>query len=637
VQAKDLDRLRFYAQAGGKEAFGSLLARAGQLLTADPTPEPAVRGSARDPKTVEYWWSNRLQTVKALQEAEILAFVWLITREEKYGRRAREFTLKLAAWDPDGPTNFDLNCEAAKPMLYRLARAYDWTWSLLSQEERARVRAVLLRRALDAWRSGEVKEGAGHLNQPYNSHGNRTWHKLAENAVATYGETPQSEMFLRYAVTKFFAAYPVWSDDEGGWHEGLSYFAGYMAKVPTWLELARIALGIDGFKKPFFAHFGDYPLYSAPPGSPDLGFGDLAFRPPSAGWAFMHYFVRATGNPYWAWWANTWKIPTQSDEPVLEFLWSAAPGVAPKPPSGLPPSKIFRGIGVAILNTSLLSSAENVQLRFKSSPMGRWSHGHDPHNSFTLNAYGAALLVNNVYRDIYGSPFHRDWVWSTRSQNALLVDGAGQKSHSADLGGRILKWDLQNGLDYVVGDATAAYEGRLKRFWRHIFFVKPDVIVIADEVEAARPSTFQWMLHAQAEFQVDEARQRLTLDRGAAGVIVDYASERPLKLRQWTGYDPEPDAKFIASSNFAAIPPQWHVEAQGAEKSDTTLTFTILRVFRPGQAPVSRPVVERNADAISVKIRGAGETQVGLTVRRNATRDFALVQRGRNRWTIGRP
>jgi len=43
----------------------------------------------------------------------------------------------------------------------------------------------------------------------------------------------------------------------------------------------------------------------------------------------------------------------------------------------------------------------------------------------------------------------------------------------------------------VAGDATAAYEGRLKRFWRHIFFVKPDVIVIADEVEAARPSAFE--------------------------------------------------------------------------------------------------------------------------------------------------
>jgi len=89
-------------------------------------------------------------------------------------------------------------------------------------------------------------------------------------------------------------------------------------------------------------------------------------------------------------------------------------------------------------------------------------------------------------------------------------------------------------------------------------------------------------------------------------------------------------SKFIASSKFDPIPPQWHVEARSAEKSDTALTFTILR-SSPRTGPSSRPIVERNADAISVKIRGAGETQVGLTVRRTATRDFALVQRGSSR------
>jgi len=158
--------------------------------------------------------------------------------------------------------------------------------------------------------------------------------------------------------------------------------------------------------------------------------------------------------------------------------------------------------------------------------MGRLESRTRPAQLFHAERLRAALLVNNVYRDIYGSPFHRDWVWSTRSRMPYLwmvqarsLTRLTWRPHS--------QVGLQNGLDYVAGDATAAYEGRLKRFWRHIFFVKPDVIVIADEVEAARPSAFEWMLHAQAEFQLDEARQRLTLDRGAAGVIVDYASERP--------------------------------------------------------------------------------------------------------------
>ena len=226
LRGEDLPKLRQWAREGGKEAWDKLRSRADILLQSEPTPEPPVRASARDPETRQFWWSNRVQTIKALQEAEILAFVWLITQDSRYGDAARRFTLKLAGWSPDGPTNFDLNCEAAKPMLHRLARAYDWAWPLFSEDERARIRAVLHRRALDAWNSGEVRQGAGHLNQPFGSHANRTWHKLAENAIATLGEEPEAEKILDYAVTKSFAAYPVWSDDDGGWHEGLSYLSG---------------------------------------------------------------------------------------------------------------------------------------------------------------------------------------------------------------------------------------------------------------------------------------------------------------------------------------------------------------------------------------------------------------------------
>jgi len=635
VRAEDLPKLREWARTGGRAAYEKLIARAEQLHQAEPTPEPAVRASASDPATRQYWWSNRMQTIRALQEAEILSFAWLLTGESRYGEAARRFTLKLASWDPDGPTNFRLNCEAAKPMLHRLARAYDWAWPLLSEQERACIRAVLLRRALDAWNSGEVRQGAGHLNQPYNSHGNRTWHKLAENAIATLGETPEAERFLAYAVAKFFAAYPVWSDDDGGWHEGLSYFAGYMSKAAWWLEVARVALGIDGFKKPFFAHFGDYAMYSAPPGSPDLGFGDLSYSAPSKGWSFMHYFVRRTGNPYWAWWLEAWQIPATSEEPVLDFLWSALPPVAAKAPDGLPPSKVFRGTGVAVLNTTLSTAADNVQIRFKASPMGRWSHGLDPHNSFTLNAYGVPLLVNCVYRDLYGSPFHRGWVWGTRAHNALLVDCEGQKPRSADPGGRIIKWDFQPGLDYLAGDATAAYEGRLKRYLRHVVFIKPDVIILADEIQAARPSTYQWMLHAQQPFEVEPSAQRLVLDRGQAGVIIEYIAAQRLRLRQWTGYDPEPDWSYLSSINSRGIPTQWHVEAASDSPAAEAFTLTVLRVFGRGGKPAGSVRAQRDESGLSVTIPAARGDQI-TAILRFAGPNFAQVQRGGRRWKITR-
>lgn len=636
VREQDLDRLRAWAAGGGKESWQRLIARAEELSRAEPTPEPAVRASASDPATRQFWWSNRVQTIRALQEAEILSFAWLLTGERNYGEAARRFTLKLADWDPDGPTNFALNCEAAKPMLHRLARAYDWAWPLFSEAERARIRTVLLRRAVDAWRSGEVREGAGHLNQPYSSHGNRTWHKLAENAIATLGETPESDRFLEYAVAKFFAAYPVWSDDDGGWHEGLSYFAGYMSKAAWWIDFAQSALGIDGFRKPFFRHFGDYALYSAPPGSPDLSFGDLAHRPPGPGWSFMHFFVRRTGNPYWAWWLEAWKIPADTGEPVLDFLWGSAPPVTARPPVGLPPSKVFRGTGVAVLNTNLLGF-DNVQVRFKSSPMGTWSHGLEAHNSFTLTAYGVPLLVNCNYRDLYGSPFHRGWVWSTRAHNTVLVDGQGQKPRSADPFGRIVSAELGEGLDYVAGDATLAYEGRLRRAIRHVIFIKPDVVVVADELEAPQPSTYQLMLHAQAPFTVEEQAGRLVLDRERAGVTVDYVAPRPLKLRQWTGYDPEPDYQYLASVGNPPIPPQWHVEASTPQPEPRAFLITLLRVFRNRRAPSEGRRVGREGSEVRLRFPSAAGDEISVDFAAPGSGELATVGRAGRQWRLRRP
>jgi hypothetical protein len=128
-----------------------------------------------------------LQTLAACGDAETVAFVYLITGEKKYGENARKRILDLASWDPDGETNFRRNCEAAKPLLHRLARAYDWAYDALSAEDRQRVRTAAKRRIDDAWVSSEVGRGVGHINQPYNSHGNRT--RLCSSASPTSSTT----------------------------------------------------------------------------------------------------------------------------------------------------------------------------------------------------------------------------------------------------------------------------------------------------------------------------------------------------------------------------------------------------------------------------------------------------------------
>lgn len=606
LRPEDLPRLREVARTREATRFAQLRAEADRLIAHGPTTEPTHLGSARDKdnaELVKYWWPNREQTEKACQEAETIAFVYLLTGEKKYGQAARRWLLHMASWDPDGPTNFRLNCEAAKPMLFRPARVYDWAYDALTEEDRARFRSVMLRRIQDAWESGEVLRGVGHLNRPHNSHGNRVWHKIGETGIALLGELPQAETWLDYAINKFYACYPVWSDDDGGWHEGVSYWAGYMSKAVWWLQVARPALGIDGFRKPFFHQVGDFPLYLAPPGSPNMGFGDLSFQRPSPGWGgFLEYFLRAGSDRtdpsrvgIWRWWAEQWNMKDQGG--VLGFLYNANLPLLPSalPPTQLPPSKVFHGIGVASLHRTLLDSKDDVHFLFKSSPFGSQSHGHNPQNSFQLNAYGEALLTTCVYRDLHGSRFHYGWAHQTVAHNAVLVDGEGQVPHKAAPQGHILAEQLRDDFDYLAGDARAAYGERLSRAMRHVVFLKRGpipVLVLYDDLEAVRPSSFQFMLHGLREFDVDAQQKTLRLEAPHAGLFVQYLPPAALSFRQWDGYDPKPTRPF---------PNQWHVEASTSERQQQVEMLTVLVPYRAGQRP--RCTLERREEGGAIGVR----------------------------------
>jgi hypothetical protein len=628
LRPEDLTRIRAAAAGRAAAEFNALRQRADQIMGAGPTPEPEHLGSARDKdnaEMVKYWSPNREQTMKACEEAEVIAFVALVTREPRYRAAARRWVLHLASWDPDGPTNFHLNCEAGKPLLYRLPRAYDWAFEALTESDRQAVRAVMTRRIHDAWESGEVLRGVGHLNRPYNSHGNRVWHQIGEAGIAFLGEIPEAETWLDYAVNKFYACYPVWSDSDGGWHEGVSYWGGYMSKAVWWLQAARSALDIDGLKKPFFAQVGDFPLYVAPPGAPNMGFGDLSSGTPSASWGgFLEYFLRARPDRpegghagAWRWWTEQWQMRGQDG--VLGFLYEVnlPPLPAAKAPADLPTSKVFHGIGVASLHTTLMDSRDDVHLLFKSSPIGSQSHGHNPQNTFQLNAYGEALLTTCVYRDLHGSRFHYGWAHSTIAHNSVLVGGAGQKKHAAEPQGRIVAEILTPAYDYIAGDATAAYEGRLTRFLWNVVFVKDvstPLLVLYDDLQAPRPTTFQFLLHALDPFDVSEGDARLLVQRPRAGVSVKYLGPGPLSFRQWDGYEPKPTPDF---------PNQWHVEASTRQEADRVEMLTILVPFRGKETPRWNARRIESGDAIGVQVTIDG-APVSVAHRRHGVTGEAL-------------
>lgn len=622
MRPEDLGRLRAAAQGAGEAAgfFGRIRKQADDLLTQAPTPEP---------KQWKPEWPGRLQTLKACLEAEILAFTYLISQEERYGEAARRRIALLAAWDLEGATSLEHSDEASLPMLHRLARAYDWAYAALRPEERQQVLRALAARGEQEWKGYQIGRGYGHLTFPYGSHANRAWHKLGEMAIGTYGEIPAAEMYLDYAVNKFFACYPVWNDEDGGWHEGLRYWNDYMCKAVWWLQVAQSALQINGFQKPYFAHVGDFPLYLAPPGSSNSGFGDLSYEPPRSGYGgYMNYYTRSVaacvpggGNSgAWRWWTQAWGMPPEEDDKdapsggILAFLYAANLGPLPaaRPPTNLPPSKVFRGVGVASLHATLLDSRDDVHFLIKASPYGRRSHGHEPQGTFQLNAYGEPLLLSNEFRDSEHSKFHINWVFQTRAHNAILVNGEGQlppplrARKDPPAPGQISDFKLSAGYDYVVADATEAYGGKLKRCERRVVFVKPDVVVLCDDVAAPAPATFQFMLHALKPFAIDPGAGRLTVEQPKAGVAVQYLSPVPLAFNQTEGYTPKPNKIPV----LGECPNQWHVEAGTSQARAELQLLTVLVPYRAGHQAAWKAVRLETETAVGVQVERGGTVQV---------------------------
>jgi hypothetical protein len=87
------------------------------------TRPPRVRPQQEDDEAVKHWWPNR-ENRRSRQQRGRTARLRVADDPRRALWRGRPLVPDgLGAWDPDGPSNFALNCEAAKAVLYRpLAR-----------------------------------------------------------------------------------------------------------------------------------------------------------------------------------------------------------------------------------------------------------------------------------------------------------------------------------------------------------------------------------------------------------------------------------------------------------------------------------------------------------------------------------
>jgi len=585
---RDLPAIRATLETTRQRACQTCVAAADRALDTPPPAYPKYH-LAEDPTQcrLEYRAYYRAFTRyidKALMD---LALAFLMTEDPKYGDAAKRILLETVSWPTD---DADVTSVSAKwgdePGLHlaRCAhRAYDWLYAALNEEERGRVLKMCEGRAWQTYR--RLVNRQNYLTYPGSSHDGRLIAYLSEMAIAMAGEADGAATWLDYSLKALTTFYPHWGGDQGGWAEGIGYGLGYNMIYLEAFEGLRAACGFDLWQRPFFRKIRQFFFYCTSVKGEIRPFGDGAERggpgtPEGERFgSLMAFHANRFNDGYAGWWAQ--QIPNwQGIRGDLALIFEDA--LPSKPPADQPGSRAFRSVGWAGLHSDLTDPDNDTCMIFKSSPYGSVSHSHADQNAFAILKGGKALAVpSGYYGPAYGQPHHAEWTRSTKANNCVLVNGEGQVIREQKANGRITAFQDRPGLTYVVGDAAAAYMGKLRRWDRHILFLRPGLFLLLDDLEAPAPARFQWMLHAFEEMEVGEGR--VISRRNGATLEVRLSSPSGLTLSQTDRFDPSYNDR-IPEQFHEDLPNHWHVTAKTERDATAVRIGAVIGVWNAQKA-----------------------------------------------------
>jgi len=510
-----------------------------------------------------------------------LSLAFLMTEESKYAEAGKRILLEVASWPTDDADVTSVSARWGDEPGLSLSRcghrAYDWLYDALNDEERAEVFAMCEERA---WQTYRRLVRGNYLTNPGKSHDGRLIAYLSEMAVAMAGESEGAKTWLDYSLKALTTFYPHWGGYEGGWAEGVGYGLAYNRIYMPAFEVLFRACDFDLWKRPFFSKVRYFFFYCTALRGEIKPFGDGAERggPGTSGGGYaslLSYHAHRYNDRYVAWWVNQiegWSGDSGEMSLVFEDDIEAIP------PANLPASKAFRGVGWAGLHSDLTKPDEDTFLLFKSSPYGSVSHSHADQNAFCIMKGGQALAIpSGYYGPSYGMPHHSEWTRSTKAHNCVLVNGEGQVIRKAAANGRLTAFEDWKGLSYVAGDATAAYMGKMRRFDRHILFLRPGLFLLLDNLESPEPALFQWMLHAFEEMELDNAVGRVVSKREGATLDVHLRSPVGLTISQTDQFD-TPYNTGIPEAFHKDMPNHWHLTAETERKSEAVRIGAVMVV-----------------------------------------------------------
>jgi len=549
-------------------------------------PGPYVAGDARWPQWIDWYGQVADQvTSRTGSRLRIAGQAALLTGDAEGVAAARGLLLAACGWDPTGGSAARYGDLQAASLLQGMLWCYDACAATLSPADSERVLAILRTRTLQFY---------GHLSpfrlNPAQNHPWRQNTAVAEAALVMMGAYPEAEEWLDTTCHAFAYRILPSMGFEGENQEGISYWAYGVNMLADFADLMRFMAGVDLYDHPWLARTCRFPLYTTPPGAYSISFADNSDRGNASlrgpyGTDLVGLLGERVADPYALWYADR-----------------AAPSVAARPPADLPQSVFYPHIGYALFNTCLSEGLENTAVGLRCGPFYA-GHQHDDNNAFVIHAYGDKLAVDGGYYDWYGSPHFKAYSIRTLAHNTLLVDGQCQVRET---GGRISGYFDAPGFGWTVGDASAPaiYAGRLTRFDRRILFLKPDIVVVHDLVEAAgKPARLDWLLHAHTDqaFACDPGAGTFLIERPAAALQGQFLAPGGLQLTVAKSFGVVPQQKRASVDlPWSEVQPEWTLTAAAAAAARTEY-LAVMAVQRRGEGEVATPVGVKPIETASAR------------------------------------
>ena len=444
-----------------------------------------------------------------------LALAYLLTGAAKYLDSARAWALASCGYETWGLGTTDGMDLAAGHQLFGLALVYDWCFDGLGDEARKTLRDTLVKRTsamFEAAATGKAWWQKSYLQ-------NHLWVNICGMSAvgfALFDEVDDANLWIGLPLDKFRRTMQALGDD-GASHEGAGYWQYGVEYMMKFLHLSGQLLDIDlvGEGK-WWRNTAGYCQYLQVPRnawSSRRSLVDLSDCP-RGNWYGPDYLLRGLAGEYRDGHAQ-W-LAQQLDEANiasgearwLNLIWYD-PTVQPAPPTDLSTLRHFDDMGLVSARSDWSGDESLVVLKcgpylghkavqeFSYDPGG--GHVHPDANHFVLFGCGEWLIRDDGYRS--------KW---TGQHNTLLIDGKGQLGEGKEwFDGtaalklkacpRIIRADSTAELDHIVGDATEAYprDQGLKRFVRHLLFLKPDVLIVCDDIELDAPRNLELRFHPE--------------------------------------------------------------------------------------------------------------------------------------------